>query len=377
MEYRDLIPDNDYLLLTPGPLSTSKGVRAALLKDSCTWDEDYKNLVQDVRRRLITQLLVTNSHQYTSVLMQGSGTFVVESVIGSVVSGNDKLLVLANGVYGQRITAIAKQLRLSVVEYNVGEQGEFCMEELERYLANDEKISHVAVVHCETTTGGLNDLQSISNVVKRRFNKTFIVDAMSSLGGIEIDVAGLGIDFIISSANKCIQGIPGFGFVLARKTEIEKCKGRSKSLSLDLYAQWATMELEDPGKWRFTSPTHALRAFHQALLELDAEGGVKARESRYRNNHRILVQGMEKLGFKALVPAHRQSPIITTFLYPDNEPFDFKEFYSRIKEQGFVLYPGKVTNLASFRIGNIGHVFPADIERLVEVVGNSLHRQIA
>lgn len=377
MEYTDLIPNNDYLLLTPGPLSTSKGVRAALLKDSCTWDEDYKNLVQDVRRRLTTQLLATNSHQYTSVLMQGSGTFVVESVIGSVVSGNDKLLVLANGVYGERIAEIAKQLRLNVVEYNVGEQGEFCMDELERYLANDEKISHVAVVHCETTTGGLNNLQSISDVVKRRFNKTFIVDAMSSLGGIEIDVAGLGIDFIISSANKCIQGIPGFGFVLARKTEIEKCKGRSKSLSLDLYAQWATMELEDPGKWRFTSPTHALRAFHQALLELEAEGGVKARESRYRNNHRILVQGMEKLGFKALVPALRQSPIITTFLYPDDRVFDFKEFYLRIKKQGFVLYPGKVTNLATFRIGNIGHVFPADIERLVEVVGNSLHRQIA
>lgn len=373
MEYTNLIPNNDYLLLTPGPLSTSKGVRAALLKDLCTWDDDYKNLVQDVRLKL-KELLLANDREncYTSVLMQGSGTFVVESVIGSAISGNDKLLVLANGVYGERIAEIARLQRLNVIQYNVGERGEFDMAQLAHYLAKDPAISHVAVVHCETTTGALNDLAAISTVVKQQFNKTFIVDAMSSLGGIAIDIPGLEIDFIISSSNKCIQGIPGFGFVLAKKTKLEKCKGHSRSLSLDLYAQWADMELKDPGKWRFTSPTHAVRAFHQALIELAAEGGVAARECRYRENHRVLLEGMTKLGFMPLVAAERQSPIITTFLYPHNQPFDFNQFYLQIKKQGFVLYPGKVTNLETFRIGNIGHIFPEDIKRLVEVVEDVL-----
>lgn len=373
MEYINFIPDNDYLLLTPGPLSTSKSVRAALLKDLCTWDDDYKNLVQDVRLRLKELLLANDKNDiYTSVLMQGSGTFVVESVIGSVVGQNDKLLVLVNGVYGERIYKIASMLGLNVSQYNIGERGEFDEVELIRYLKEDPTISHVAVVHCETTTGALNDISRISEIVKKQFGKTFIVDAMSSLGGIEIDISGLGIDFIISSANKCIQGIPGFGFVLAQKQQLEKCKGQSKSLSLDLYAQWVAMEVEDPGKWRFTSPTHAVRAFHQALVELDDEGGVKARELRYRENHSILIEGMTKLGFKTLVPANRQSPIITTFLYPENRQFDFREFYDKIKDKQFVIYPGKVTNLETFRIGNIGHVFPKDMERLIQAIENSL-----
>lgn len=373
MEYIDFIPDNDYLLLTPGPLSTSKSVRASLLKDLCTWDEDYKSLVQDVRLRLKELLLANDKDDiYTSVLMQGSGTFVVESVIGSVVSKNDKLLVLANGVYGERIYKIASMLGLNVSQYNVGERGDFDEVELIRYLKEDPTITHVAVVHCETTTGTLNNISRISEIVKKQFGKTFIVDAMSSLGGIEIDISGLGIDFIISSANKCIQGIPGFGFVLAKKQQLEKCKGQSKSLSLDLYAQWVAMEVEDPGKWRFTSPTHAVRAFHQALVELDDEGGVKARELRYRENHSILIEGMTKLGFKTLVPANRQSPIITTFLYPENRQFDFREFYDKIKDKQFVIYPGKVTNLETFRIGNIGHVFPKDMERLIQAIENSL-----
>ncbi len=369
MEYIDFIPDNDYLLLTPGPLSTSKSVRASLLKDLCTWDEDYKILVQDVRLRLKELLLANDKDDiYTSVLMQGSGTFVVESVIGSVVSKNDKLLVLANGVYGERIYKIASMLGLNVSQYNVGERGDFDEVELIHYLKEDPAISHVAIVHCETTTGALNDISRISEIVRKQFGKTFIVDAMSSLGGIEIDISGLGIDFIISSANKCIQGIPGFGFVLAQKQQLEKCKGQSKSLSLDLYAQWVAMEVEDPGKWRFTSPTHAVRAFHQALVELADEGGVKARELRYRENHSILIEGMTKLGFKTLVPANRQSPIITTFLYPENRQFDFREFYDKIKDKQFVIYPGKVTNLETFRIGNIGHVFPKDMERLIQAI---------
>jgi 2-aminoethylphosphonate-pyruvate transaminase len=371
MNYVEMIPENDYLLLTPGPLSTSKSVRAALLKDLCTWDDDYKNLVQDVRLRLRQQLFANdNENKYTSVLMQGSGTFVVESVIGSVIGENDKLLVLSNGIYGRRIYEIAKVLKLNVIEHNVGEQGDLNNDDIANYLEQDKSITHVAFVHCETTTGALNDLQSLADLIKKTYNKKLIVDAMSSLGGIQIDIVGLDIDFIISSANKCIQGIPGFGFVIAKTQELLQCKGLARSLSLDLYEQWFNMEKQDPGKWRFTSPTHAVKAFHQALIELEVEGGVDAREARYRSNHKVLLDGMQKLGFKPLIESSRQSPIITTFLYP--EQFSFKEFYFKVKEHGFVIYPGKVTNLDTFRIGNIGHIFPEDIERLIKIISNEI-----
>lgn len=221
------------------------------------------------------------------------------------------------------------------------------------------------MVHCETTTGVLNPLDAIAEVVKRH-GKVLIVDAMSSFGGVPVDMAELGIDFMISSANKCIQSVPGFGFIIARRSLLERCKGVARSLSLDLYDQWETME-KGHGKWRFTSPTHVVRAFMQALKELDAEGGIAARYARYCENHRTLVEGMRSLGFKTLLPDEEQSPVITSFYYP-TENFDFKDFYLKLKAKGFVIYPGKISQADTFRIGNIGDVFPADFVRLIEAV---------
>ncbi len=362
----DLIPDNPYLLLTPGPLSTSKSVRATMLRDWCTWDDDYNHgVVQDVRARLVS--LATSRPGYTSVLMQGSGTFGVEATVGSVVPEDGKLLVLANGGYGDRIGQIAERLRISNVVLDSGEIAPPDCAALEAKLTDDPAVTHVAVVHCETTTGILNPLADIAAVVKR-CGKTFIVDAMSSFGGIPMDVEALGIDFLISSANKCIEGVPGFCFVIAREESLERCRGRARSLSLDLYEQWRTME-EGHGKWRYTSPTHVVRAFQQALGELDAEGGVAARHKRYAENQRVLVKGMESLGFRCLLPGQSQSPIITAFFEPDDEAYDFVRFYEEIKRQGFVIYPGKVSVADTFRIGTIGQVFPDDVQRLLRAIG--------
>lgn len=233
------------------------------------------------------------------------------------------------------------------------------------YLSNNSDITHVAFVHCETTTGILNPLKELAHVVKMH-GKKLIVDAMSSFGGIPMDVSELGIDFLISSANKCIQGVPGFGFIIARRSELMRCKGVARSLSLDIYDQWETME-KGHGKWRFTSPTHVVRAFKQALTELIEEGGVEARYRRYCENHRVLVEGMRSLGFKTLLDDAIQSPIITSFLYP-KAGFDFKDFYTALKAKGFVIYPGKISKADTFRIGNIGDVHPEDFARLVEVV---------
>ena len=244
------------------------------------------------------------------------------------------------------------------------------LEKLETTLKADRAITHVAVVHSETTTGMLNPIDEIGKIVKK-YGKIFIVDAMSSFGGIPIDIEALDIDFIVSSANKCIQGVPGFGFIIAKKEELVKCKGQARSLSLDLYDQWNTME-NDKGKWRYTSPTHVVRAFHQALKELEEEGGIARRTERYRANHRTLVDGMRKLGFRTLLPDACQGHFITGFYSPESGKYDFKTFYDLLKTKGFVIYPGKVSRASAFRIGNIGDVYPADMERLVKAIEGSM-----
>ncbi len=363
------LPDNPYLLLTPGPLSTTKSVKAAMLRDWCTWDDDYKTLVQEVREKLV-RLGTDRTDLYTCVLMQGSGTFAVESIISSALPDGGKLLVLPNGAYGDRIVQIARTLKIDCVVNDSGELDPPDLEKLETTLKADPAITHVAVVHSETTTGMLNPIEEIGKTVKKH-GKVFIVDAMSSFGGIPIDIAALDCDFIVSSANKCIQGVPGFGFIIAKKEELAKCKGRARSLSLDLYDQWNTME-NDKGKWRYTSPTHVVRAFHQALKELEEEGGIPARTERYRRNHRTLVDGMRRLGFRTLLPDACQGHFITSFYSPESEKYDFKTFYDRLKTKGFVIYPGKVSKASAFRIGNIGDVTPADMERLVKSIEESM-----
>ena len=357
--------DNKYLLLTPGPLSTSTTVRRVMQRDWCTWDKEYNALVQDIRSRLVA-LATTQTEQYSAVLMQGSGSFSVEAVLGSAIPQNGKILIINNGAYGARMVQMARCLNIDVVELRYAETQVPHLADIEKAL-EDDRITHVSCVHCETTTGLFNPIQEIGRIVKAK-NKVWIVDAMSSFGGVPMDIAELEIDFLISSANKCIQGVPGFGFVLAKHEQLQACKGLARSVSLDLYDQWNTMEQYD-GKWRFTSPTHVVRAFYQALLELEQEGGVAARYQRYANNQQRLAAGMQALGFELVLDSNTpQSPIITTFLYPNEADFSFQALYENLKQAGFVIYPGKVTDLNCFRIGNIGEVYLDDIERLLTAI---------
>jgi len=362
--------ENPYFLLTPGPLSTSKTVKEAMMRDWCTWDDDYNvGVVQEVRRKLVE--LATPAQGYTSVLMQGSGTFSVESTIGTVLPEKGRLLVLTNGAYGKRLAQIAARLKIDHLVQDTGETSPPDPDAIDTALKNDPDISHVVMVHGETTTGMLNPIEAVGAVVKRH-ERIFMVDAMSTFGGVPMDIDAIGIDYIISSANKCIQGVPGFGFVVCKRERIETCKGQARSLSLDLFDQWQTME-QGRGKWRYTSPTHTVRAFAQALDELEQEGGIPARHARYSENHRILVEGLNGLGIRCLLPPELQSPIITAFYNPDSADYSFQEFYSRLKERGFVVYPGKVTDVNTFRVGSIGHVFPEDFRNLIDAVRDSIY----
>jgi len=356
--------DIPYLLLTPGPLTTTKTVKQAMMQDYCTWDDDYNRMVKDIRGRLVR--LAGGNDRYTSVLMQGSGTFTVEATLGSTIGPGDKVLIIDNGAYGSRIVEIVRRQGISHAFLKQPEVEAADADRLGEMLASDPAITHVAMVHCETTTGLLNPASRVG-ALAAEFGKIYILDAMSSFGGVEMDIEALGAHYLISSSNKCIQGVPGFGFVIAMREMLQHAKGRSKSLSLDIYDQWHEMETKQ-GKWRYTSPTHTIRAFAQALDELDREGGVAARAARYAENHRLLVDGMKRLGFQTLILPEHQSPIITSFLYPDDPRFRFETFYEAMKARRFVLYPGKVSDADTFRIGNIGHVFSDDIRQLLEAV---------
>lgn len=355
----------NYLLLTPGPLSTSETVREAMLQDWCTWDKEYnEGIVTPIRKGLLA-LAGLDEKEYTTVLLQGSGTYCVEATLGAAVGPSDKLLILANGAYGKRMAQIADYYHINYILVSLHETEPVTGEIARKALEEHPDITHLSMVHSETTTGVLNPIEEVAEVLKDR-HITFIVDAMSSFGGIPIDIRKSGIDFLVSSANKCIQGVPGFGFILAKKEKLVATKGKARSLSLDIYAQWETME-KGGGKWRFTSPTHVVHAFYQAMQELEAEGGIPARYARYRQNHRILVDGMRALGFETLLPDSSQGPIITSFLYPEAD-FDFPGFYDRLKQKGFVIYPGKISDADTFRIGNIGDVFPRDMEALLKAI---------
>lgn len=357
--------ERNYLLLTPGPLSTTETVRKAMLQDWCTWDKDYNEGIVTPLRKGLLEIAGLNPEKYTDVLLQGSGTYCVEATIGAAVRPEDKLLILANGAYGKRMAQIAEYYKINYVLVSLSETELITGEIAQKALEENPDITHLSMVHNETTTGLLNRIEEVAEVIRGK-GITFIVDAMSSFAGVPIDIEKLGIDFLVSSANKCIQGVPGFGFIIAKKDKLMATKGNARSLSLDIYAQWETME-KGHGKWRFTSPTHVVRAFYQAMMELKAEGGIEARHRRYVENHRTLVEGMRKLGFRTLLPDEKQGCIITSFYYPDTD-FDFTDFYNKLKNKGFVIYPGKISEADTFRIGNIGDIYPEDIKALLQAI---------
>ena len=367
------VPDNPYLLLTPGPLSTSKGVRAVLLKDHCTWDREYNDLVQELRGRLLGLALpLGGAHEaaatggtargWSVVPMQGSGSFAVEAAVGSLVPEGGKLLVLENGAYGKRMAETARRAGIEVETISWSERLPVDPDALDAALARDPSITHVGAVHVETTTGILNPAEAIAQVARSR-GRALILDAMSSFGGIPTDLEDLRPEALVSSANKCLQGIPGFGFVIARTEALERAKERSRSLCLDLHDQWRGFE-EGRGKWRFTSPTHAVRALLRALEELEEEGGVGARHARFVANRDTLVAEFLCAGLEPLLAEPLRSPIITSFIYPEDRRWDFGRFYEELKSRGFVLYPGKISDAQTFRVGSIGHVFPGDFRAL-------------
>jgi 2-aminoethylphosphonate-pyruvate transaminase len=352
----------DSLLFTPGPLTTSRAVKEAMLRDLGSRDTEFVAVVARVRERLLRVAGVSREQGYEAVLLQGSGTFGVEAMLGTAVPRDGRLLVLANGAYGERMIEIASRLGIPHEAVRVPEDEPIDPAALPLPM---KRATHVAVVHCETTSGILNPAAEIGRRA-REMGRTFLVDAMSSFGALPLDLAKSGVDFLAASSNKCLEGVPGIALVIARREALLESRGRARSLSLDVAAQW--LGLEESGQFRYTPPTHVVLALDRALEELELEGGVEARGARYARNHAILVAGMRSLGFREFLRQEVQSPIITSFHYPEHPAFRFEDFYERLRREGMVIYPGKVGRANCFRIGNIGRLFEPDIRGLLAVI---------
>lgn len=354
-------------LLTPGPLTTALEVKRAMLRDWGSWDGDFRAMTGDLRRRLVA--IGGGGEDWDCVPMQGSGTFSVEAMLGSFVPRDGKALVLANGAYGLRIAQTLDYMGRANTLIDKGDYLPPRGPEVAAALDADPAITHVVLVQCETSSGILNPVEEIAAVVAGKGRK-FLLDAMSAFGALPLDVSRMPVEAVVSSANKCIEGVPGFGFVLARKAALEAAKGNAHSLSLDLHAQWAYME--KTGQWRYTPPTHSVAAFLSALDLHDAEGGQAGRLARYTANRDAMVGGMRDLGFETLLEDRWLSPIIVTFFNPAHPNFEFGRFYDLLKARGFIIYPGKLTVVDSFRVGCIGRMDAAVMRRVVAAAGEAL-----
>ncbi len=358
----------DKPLFTPGPLTTSPTIKQAMLRDLGSRDVEFIRTIREVRDELL-RLAGVSAGEYEAILMQGSGTFALEAVLSSTVPPDGKVLVIVNGAYGKRLTQMASVLRIPCEAVTFPENSLPDLDRVQAALEADEAITHVSVAWCETTTGIINPVREIGRLV-RQAGRIYFVDAMSSFGAYPTSLAEDGIDYLVSSSNKCIEGVPGFGFVIARQEALQATEGYARSISLDLLSQWRGFEAD--GQFRFTPPTHAIVAFRQALRELEAEGGVEARGARYEANHDTIVRGMRALGFKEYLPPELQGCIITSFLYPDDPSFSFETFYNKLNEKGYVIYPGKVSDADCFRIGHIGRLTSSDMHDLLRAVAQTI-----
>ena len=359
--------DRDKILLTPGPLTTTLRTKLAMLKDWGSWDADFNAITASVRKSLLA--VVNGAESHVVVPLQGSGTFSVEAAVATVVPRDGHVLVLDNGAYCKRAARLTSLMGRRCTLMPFDEAQPVSPLAMAEQLKADPGITHVILIHCETGAGVLNPLQEVADLCQQH-GRGLIVDAMSSFGALEIDARKTRFDALVAASGKCLEGVPGMGFVFIRKAILEACAGRSQSLAMDLYDQYAYMETTT--QWRFTPPTHVVVALHEAIAQFEAEGGQPARLARYTRNYETLVRGMAALGFKPFLDPAVQAPIIVTFHAPADPRYDFKTFYAAARERGFILYPGKLTTVDTFRVGCIGAIGPVEMEQAVHAVALAL-----
>jgi 2-aminoethylphosphonate-pyruvate transaminase len=359
--------DRDRILLTPGPLTTTLRTKLAMLKDWGSWDADFNAVTAGLRKSLLD--IVHGHDTHVLVPLQGSGTFSVEAAVATLVPRNGHVLVPDNGAYCKRAGKLSQMMGRKATMLPCPEDAPISAAAVEAALKADASITHVILIHCETGTGVENPLAEVAALCERQ-GKGLVVDAMSSFAALPIDARRVRFDALVAASGKCLEGVPGMGFVFIRKAVLEACAGNSQSLAMDLHDQHVYME--QTGQWRFTPPTHVMVALAEAVKQFVEEGGQPARLARYTDNCRTLVDGMAALGFKPLLEPAVQAPIIVTFHAPAHPAYDFKAFYAGAKQRGFILYPGKLTQIETFRVGCIGAIGRNEMNQAVQAVADTL-----
>lgn len=362
-----MILGQEPILLTPGPLTTSPATRQAMLRDWGSWDAQFNRITASLCRDLVD--VVHGGDDYVCVPLQGSGTFSVEAAIGTLTPRGARILVPDNGAYCQRILKICRYLGRDAIALPIPEDAAASAAAIDDALTRDPSITHVAQVHLETGAGVLNPLADIARVCEKH-GRGLIVDAMSSFGAVEIDARSMPFDALVAASGKCLEGVPGMGFVIAKRSVLEASAGNSHSLAMDLHDQYVYMRKTT--QWRFTPPTHVVAALRAAVDQFLAEGGQPVRGERYRKNCRTLVEGMATLGFRPFLAPEAQAPVIVTFHAPADSKYDFKAFYAAVRERGYILYPGKLTQLETFRVGCIGAIDENEMRNVVTAIAQSL-----
>ncbi len=356
------------ILLNPGPATTSDTVKyAQVVSDICPREQEFGEVLTSLRRDLL-QVINASEKLYTTVLFGGSGTAVMEAIISSVMFPGSKLLILVNGAYGQRMCEIADTYNLSyeALKMEWGEPLDF--EEAARII-EDKSIDHVAMVHHETTTGILNPLKKFMKF-KNKYGCTLILDAISSYAGVQIDLNETPIEYLMSTSNKCLQGMPGVAFAVCNKESLGALESvKPRSYYLDLYKQYRN--LEDKNQTRFTPPVQTIYAMRAALAELMTEG-LNKRISRYENNWLTLKKGLERIGFKFLLDPIDESKILLTIIEPNNENFNFETLHDELYSKGFTIYPGKINKDKTFRLSILGELKQQDIKLFLTTLNEIL-----
>ena len=360
------------ILLNPGPATTSDTVKLAqVVPDICPREKEFGDVMEFVSKELTN--FVGSNDKYTTVLFGGSGTASVEAILSSVVD-DGTIIIINNGAYGQRMCEIAEVYNLNYIEYKSSHIEEINLIELEDIIekhnlentrSDKAPISHIAVIHHETTTGILNDIKAIGSICKKH-EIEMIVDAMSSYAGIPINMDEMNIKYLASSSNKCIQGMAGISFVIANKESLENTKNiKARNLYLNIYKQYSYFK--DNYQMRFTPPVQVLYALKQAIIEAKEET-IDKRHERYKECCKILWNGLDKLKLKKLVNEKASSMLLTSIVEPEIKGYSFDDLHDYLYNKGFTIYPGKVASKNTFRIANIGLIYPENINKFIEIL---------
>jgi 2-aminoethylphosphonate-pyruvate transaminase len=347
-----------YILLNPGPVNVSPRVQQALLRgDLCHREEEFSDLLVAIRSKLLRAFAPRG---YTAIPLSGSGTLAVEAMVSSALPEGRKLLVINNGVYGERMLRMAEAHRIPAVELRYGWTERPDLEQIENTLKADPAIGAVALVHHETTTGLLNPVTEVG-VITRRVGRLLLLDAVSALGGEDLDLARDGVDLCACTANKCVQGLPGVAFVLVGNEAMMAMQEHPRrSLYLHLPLHW---EAQERRSIPFTPSVQAWYALDAALDEL-LEETVAARVKRYRTAAFLLREGFTRMGLKFLLPPEYHANSLTSLLLP--EGMTYPRLHDDLKESGFVIYEGQgKLQTGIFRVANMGHLTLDDFRRFL------------